>query len=73
VLDEHAPAGVSVPAAIGAGAIMLWRTHVDQMPDEGNAMTAVALADVHAAADRGEWFAVDACARRVRCGCQHVR
>jgi hypothetical protein len=50
VLDGDASAGVSVPAAIGAGAIMLWRTHVDQMPDEANAMTAVALADVHAAA-----------------------
>jgi hypothetical protein len=33
-----------------ARAIMLWRTHVDQTPDEANAMTAVALADVHAAA-----------------------
>lgn len=44
-------AGVSIAAAIRAGAIVLWRTHVDQMPDEANAITAVALADIHAAAN----------------------
>ncbi|MGI9097117.1 MAG: TraM recognition domain-containing protein [Solirubrobacteraceae bacterium] len=49
VPDRDTPAGVSMPAAIRAGAIVLWRTHVDQMPDEANAITAVALADVHAA------------------------
>jgi TraM recognition site of TraD and TraG len=42
--------GVSIAAAIRVGAIVLWRTHVDQMPDEANAITAVALADIHAAA-----------------------
>jgi hypothetical protein len=42
--------GVSVAAAIRAGAIVLWRTHVDEMPDEANAITAIALADVHASA-----------------------
>jgi hypothetical protein len=48
--DGQTRAGVSIAAAIRAGAIVLWRTHVDQMPDEANAITAVALADVHAAA-----------------------
>jgi hypothetical protein len=48
--DGQTRAGVSIAAAIRAGAIVLWRTHVDQMPDEANAITAVALADVHASA-----------------------
>jgi hypothetical protein len=45
-----APFGVSIAAAIRAGAIVLWRTHVDEMPDEARAITAVALADIHASA-----------------------
>lgn len=45
-----APVGVSIAAAIRAGAIVLWRTHVDEMPDEARAITAVALADIHASA-----------------------
>jgi hypothetical protein len=54
-------AGVSIAAAIRAGAVVLWRTHVDQMPDEANAITAVALADIHAAAtdaDGAPWTLV---------------
>jgi len=43
-------AGVAVAEAIGERAIVLWRTHVDSMPDEANAITATALADIHAAA-----------------------
>jgi hypothetical protein len=45
-----APVGVSIAAAIRVGAIVLWRTHVDEMPDEARAITAVALADIHASA-----------------------
>jgi len=48
--DEQAPAGVSIAAAIREGAIVLWRTHADEMPDESRAITAVALADIHASA-----------------------
>jgi hypothetical protein len=48
--SEAAPVGVSIAAAIRAGAIVLWRTHVDEMPDEARAITAVALADIHASA-----------------------
>jgi len=50
VAGAAAPAGVSIAAAIAAGAIVLWRTHVDEMPDEARAITAVALADIHASA-----------------------
>jgi hypothetical protein len=56
--SEAAPVGVSIAAAIRAGAIVLWRTHVDEMPDEARAITAVALADIHASsihADGKPW------------------
>jgi hypothetical protein len=59
--DDETRAGVSIAAAIRAGAVVLWRTHVDQMPDEANAITAVALADIHAAAtdaDGAPWTLV---------------
>ena len=59
--DDHAPVGVSVARAIAAGAIVLWRTHVDVMPDEAKAITATALADIHAGAvEAGDapWTAV---------------
>ena len=50
VAGARAPVGVSIAAAIRASAIVLWRTHVDEMPDEARAITAVALADIHASA-----------------------
>ncbi len=42
---------VSVPlaAAIRAGAVVMWRTYADGMPDEAAAITVLALADLHAA------------------------
>ncbi len=52
---------MSIAAVIRTGAIVLWRTHVDQMPEEANAITAVALADIHAAAaesDGAPWTLV---------------
>ena len=57
VPDGNEWAGVSIAAAIHTGAVVLWRTHVDQMPDEANAITA----DVHAAAaaaDGAPWTLV---------------
>ncbi len=48
--DAQAPVGVSVAGAIRGGAIVLWRTHVDEMPDEARAITPLALADIHASA-----------------------
>jgi hypothetical protein len=48
--DGGPPVGVSIAAAIQAGAIVLWHTHADEMPDEADAITAIALADIHASA-----------------------
>jgi len=42
--------GVSLAQAIRERAIVLWRTHVDQMPDEAKTITAVILTDIHASA-----------------------
>ena len=47
---------VQLPSALRAGAIILWRTWVEDMPDEAEAITTLALADMIAAAAelRGE-------------------
>jgi TraM recognition site of TraD and TraG len=42
--------GVNLARAIRERAIVLWRTHVDQMPDEAQTITAVVLNDVQACA-----------------------
>ena len=42
--------GVSLADAIRQRAVVLWRTHVDQMPDEAKTVTAVILNDIHASA-----------------------
>ncbi|MGH2941464.1 MAG: TraM recognition domain-containing protein [Solirubrobacteraceae bacterium] len=58
---DDAPAAVAIAAAINARAIVLWRTHADEMPDEANAITAIALADIHASAieaDGAPWTLV---------------
>ena len=53
---------VQLPRAMRAGAIVLWRTWVEDLPDEAEAITALALADIVAAAAelRGEteWLLV---------------
>ncbi|MDQ2894082.1 MAG: TraG/TraD/VirD4 family protein [Actinomycetota bacterium] len=41
---------VSLVQAISAGAVVMWRTYADDMPDEAAAITVLALADLHAAA-----------------------
>jgi energy-coupling factor transporter ATP-binding protein EcfA2 len=48
---------VQLPRALGERAVVMFRTHADTMPDEAAALTAVALADLHAAAesDVGPW------------------
>ena len=42
--------GVHLAGAIAERAIVLWRTHVDQMPDEAQTITAVILNDIQACA-----------------------
>ena len=42
--------GVHLAGAIRERAIVLWRTHVDQMPDEAQTITAVILNDIQACA-----------------------
>jgi hypothetical protein len=42
--------GVNLAHAIGERAVVLWRTHVDQMPDEAQTITAVILNDIQACA-----------------------
>lgn len=42
--------GVSLANAIRQRAVVLWRTHVDVMPDEAKTVTAVILNDIHASA-----------------------
>ena len=44
------PVGVSLADAIRQRAIVLWRTHVDLMPDEAQTITATILNDIHASA-----------------------
>uniref|UniRef100_UPI003983D79F TraM recognition domain-containing protein n=1 Tax=Gaiella sp. TaxID=2663207 RepID=UPI003983D79F len=44
------PVGVSLTHAITQRAVVLWRTHVDLMPDEAKTITAVILTDIHASA-----------------------
>jgi hypothetical protein len=44
------PVGVSLADAIRERAIVLWRTHVDVMPDEAKTVTAIILNDIHASA-----------------------
>jgi TraM recognition site of TraD and TraG/Type IV secretion-system coupling protein DNA-binding domain len=41
---------VGLVDAIRAGAVVMWRTYADDMPDEAAAITILALADLHAAA-----------------------
>jgi hypothetical protein len=51
---EDDTVAVSLDAAIQAGAILMWRTYADDMPDEAAAITVLALADLHAAAARAQ-------------------
>jgi hypothetical protein len=44
------PVGVSLTHAITERAVVLWRTHVDLMPDEAQTITALILTDIQASA-----------------------
>ena len=54
---DRAMVGVNLVEALRRRSVVVWRTHVDVMPDEAAAITTVALADLHAAAaqDIGPW------------------
>jgi hypothetical protein len=41
---------VQLVEAIRSGAVVMWRTYADDMPDEAAAITVLAIADIHAAA-----------------------
>ena len=50
VESSGALVAVNLAQAIRERAIVLWRTHVDQMPDEAKTITAVVLTDIHQSA-----------------------
>src|SRR5450755_463480 len=54
---DGATVAVRLVEAIKAGAVVMWRTYADDMPDEAAAITVLALADLHAAAGqaRAPW------------------
>lgn len=51
VSRRRVPAAVALPAAIRAGAIVLWRTYADDMQEEAAAVTGIALGDIYSAAE----------------------
>ena len=55
--SEGSMVAVSLTEALRHRAVVMWRTHADEMPDEAAALTAVALSDLHAAAAQhvGPW------------------
>jgi hypothetical protein len=56
--DEHRGA-VTLPVAMAAGAVVLWHTHVEEIKEEAETITTLALADIGAAArtlpEHAEW------------------
>jgi TraM recognition site of TraD and TraG len=50
VFEPTKSGAITLPDALDAGAIVLWRTHVDDLPDEAQAITTLALGDAAAAA-----------------------
>jgi hypothetical protein len=57
ITPEGDAVAVQLRQALRARAVVMFRTHADTMPDEAAALTRVALADLHAAAesDIGPW------------------
>jgi hypothetical protein len=57
ITPEGEAVAVQLRQAMRARAVVMFRTHADTMPDEAAALTTVALADLHAAAesDVGPW------------------
>jgi type IV secretory pathway TraG/TraD family ATPase VirD4 len=50
VLTPGAHGAVPLPAAMAAGAVVLWKTHVEDIKEEAETITTLALADIGAAA-----------------------
>ena len=50
VLTPDARGAVTLPAAMAAGAVVLWKTHVEDIKEEAETITTLALADIGAAA-----------------------
>jgi hypothetical protein len=50
VTSEGDAVAVGLIDALRAGAVVMWRTYADDMPDDAAAITILALADLHAAA-----------------------
>jgi len=50
VLTPDQRGAVSLPAAMAAGAVVLWKTHVEDIKEEAETITTLVLADVGAAA-----------------------
>ena len=48
--SEGDDVAVQLVEAMRAGAVVMWRTYADDMPDEAAAITVLAIADIHAAA-----------------------
>lgn len=48
------PVAVALPEAIKAGAIVLWRTYADDMKEEAEAITGIALGDIYSAAEAAD-------------------
>ena len=59
VLTPSERGAVTLPAAMAAGAIVLWKTHVEDIKEEAETITTLALADIGAAArtlpDDAQW------------------
>jgi hypothetical protein len=50
ITPDGTAVAVSLPDAMRARAVIVWRTHADAMPDEAAALSVLALADIHEAA-----------------------
>ena len=57
ITEDGEAVGVRLVEALRERAVVMWRTHADTMPDEAAALSVLALADLHDAAERAdaEW------------------
>jgi TraM recognition site of TraD and TraG/Type IV secretion-system coupling protein DNA-binding domain len=51
ITSDHDAVGVRLVQALRERAVVMWRTHADTMPDEAAALSVLALADLHDAAE----------------------
>jgi len=52
ITDDGETVGVRLVEALKQRAVVMWRTHADTMPDEAAALSVLALADLHDAAEQ---------------------